>query len=120
MENKQSSSKTKIISIQEEKLIREVNYDSLVEKSNRPKKLFLEIVQKGSNVKNSGKKVLVSIKPRTPAIKTLYIAEKNRFHSKNRSERSGSRLAIGDHSSFITLKMYQIQLIQLLVALSMF
>ncbi|XP_069359419.1 uncharacterized protein [Maniola hyperantus] len=102
MENKQSSSKTKIISIQEEKLIREVNYDSLVEKSNRPKKLFLEIVQKGSNVKNSGKKVLVSIKPRTPAIKTLYIAEKNRFHSKNRSERSGSRLAIGDHSSFIT------------------
>ncbi|XP_045772510.1 uncharacterized protein LOC123872337 [Maniola jurtina] len=102
MENIQSPYKDKVISIQEEKLIREVNYDSLAEKSSRPKKLFLEIVQKSSDVKDSGQKVLVSIKPRTPAIKILYRAEKSRFHSKKRSERSGLRLAIGDHSSFTT------------------
>lgn len=47
------------------------------------KKIYVtEIFQKGSNIKNSAQKVLVSIKPRTPAIKTLYIAEKSRFHAK--------------------------------------
>lgn len=42
----------------------------------------LEIFQKNKACRQSSQKVLVSIKPRAPAIKTLYIAEKNRFHSR--------------------------------------
>ncbi|OWR41102.1 uncharacterized protein LOC116770475 [Danaus plexippus] len=103
MENKQSPSKKKLKSIQEEKFIREVDYDSFAEGSSHPpKKLLLEIFQRGSPYDNSSQKVLVSIKPRAPAIKTLYIAEKSRFHTKKHTERSGSRLAIGDHSSHTT------------------
>ncbi|XP_052741506.1 uncharacterized protein LOC112043511 [Bicyclus anynana] len=105
MERKQSPSKKQLIAIQEEKLIREINYDSLAETSgNPPKKLFLEILQNRSNLKNSPCKVFVSIKPRAPAIKTLYLAEKKRFNPRKRSHRSGSRLAVGDHSSFTTRK----------------
>lgn len=41
MENKQSLSKKKLISIQEEKLIREVNYDYLAAGPTRPPKIPL-------------------------------------------------------------------------------
>lgn len=42
MENKKIPSSKKLISIQEEKLIRQVDYDSIAESSNRsPKKLLL-------------------------------------------------------------------------------
>ncbi|CAK1556392.1 unnamed protein product [Leptosia nina] len=101
MENKQYPSKKKSF-IREEKLIKEVDYDSIPGGSNRSQKkpLILEILQKGPTFRNSSQKVLVSIKPRAPAIKTLYIAEKSRFQPKKHSEKSRSRLAIGDHSSF--------------------
>ncbi|XP_013186824.1 uncharacterized protein LOC106132056 [Amyelois transitella] len=107
MENKQTSSKKKLISIREEKLIREVNYDGLVGASPRLSKkellLDLEILKKGQSRHPALQRVLVSIKPRqVPAIKTLYIAEKSRYYNKKSSKRSGSRLAIGDHSSFVT------------------
>ncbi|KOB76144.1 Uncharacterized protein OBRU01_01554 [Operophtera brumata] len=86
MENKQSPSKKKLISIQEEKLIREINYDYLAAGPTRPPKksllLDLEIFQKKTTHQRGTQKVLVSIKPRVPAIKTLYIAEKSRFHSR--------------------------------------
>lgn len=89
----------------------------------------LEILQKRPTHRPASQRVLVSIKPRAPAIKTLYVAEKSRFHSKKvldehlvwnasfeiifiiftrllfqGSDRSGSRLGIGDHSSFTTRK----------------
>ncbi|XP_047533271.1 uncharacterized protein LOC125068238 [Vanessa atalanta] len=100
MENKKSPSNKKLISIQEEKLIRQVDYDSIAESSTRlPKKLFLEIFRKGSSCKNPSQKVLVSIKPKSPAIKTLFLAEKNKFQSKKHSTKAGSRLALGDYSS---------------------
>ncbi|XP_075978088.1 uncharacterized protein LOC142977859 isoform X2 [Anticarsia gemmatalis] len=105
MENKQSPSKKKLLSIQEEKLIREVDYDSLAGSARMPKKqllLDLEILQRRPTHRPASQRVLVSIKPRAPAIKTLYIAEKSRFHSRKGSDKSGSRLAIGDHSSFTT------------------
>ncbi|XP_045517790.1 uncharacterized protein LOC123710120 [Pieris brassicae] len=101
MEYKQSPSKKKSL-IHDEKLIRDLDYDSIqggVSHRAPKKPLLLEISQKGSTFRKSSQKVLVSIKPRAPAIKTIYIAEK-RFHSKKHSEKSGSRLAIGDHSSF--------------------
>ncbi|CAH2096369.1 unnamed protein product [Euphydryas editha] len=103
MENKKFPSNNKLISIQEEKLIRQVDYDSIAECSNRsPKKLLLEIFRKGSSSRQPSQKVLVSIKPKSPAIKTLFLAEKNRFHSNKHSNKAGSRLALGDHSSFTT------------------
>ncbi|PZC79563.1 hypothetical protein B5X24_HaOG216228 [Helicoverpa armigera] len=106
MENKQSPSKKKLLSIQEEKLIREVDYDSLAGGSARLHKkqllLDLEILQKRSTYRPSSQRVLVSIKPRAPPIKAIYIAEKSRFHSKKGSDKSCSRLGIGDHSSFTT------------------
>ncbi|XP_053609870.1 uncharacterized protein LOC128674908 [Plodia interpunctella] len=107
MENKQTSSKKKLISIREEKLIREVNYDGLVgaapHLSKKQLLLDLEILKKGQTRHPALQRVLVSIKPRqTPAIKTIYIAEKSRYCSKKGSEKSGSILAIGDHSSFVT------------------
>ncbi|KAG6440666.1 uncharacterized protein LOC115440309 isoform X2 [Manduca sexta] len=105
MENKQSPSKTKLISIHEEKLIRKVDYDSIVGPTRLPKKellLDLEILKKNTTHRQSSQRVLVSIKPRAPAIKTIYIAEKCRFNPKKCSEKSRSRLAIGDHSSFTT------------------
>ncbi|KAJ0176737.1 hypothetical protein K1T71_007916 [Dendrolimus kikuchii] len=106
MENKQSLSKNKLKSIHDEKLIREVDYDTPTGSSpHLPKTqlhLDLEILQKSPVHRQALQKVLVSIKPRVPAIKTLYIAEKSRFNSKKGSEKSGSRLAIGDHSSFTT------------------
>ncbi|KAJ8731502.1 hypothetical protein PYW07_004666 [Mythimna separata] len=107
MENKQSPSKKKLLSIQEEKLIREVDYDYLAGGSGRlPQKqllLDLEILQKNPTHRPASQRVLVSIKPRTvPAIKTIYLAEKNRFKAKKGSDKSGSRLGIGDHSSFTT------------------
>lgn len=48
-----------------------------------PMHLFtgLEILQKNPALGPS-RRVLVSIKSRAPSIKTLYVAEKNRFHSK--------------------------------------
>ncbi|XP_072948805.1 uncharacterized protein [Epargyreus clarus] len=102
MENKQFPSNKKLLSIQEEKLIREFDYDSAAGASTCfPKKqLLLEILQKGPAFRQSAQQVLVSIKQRAPPIKTLYIAEKSRYHSKRSSDKSGSRLAIGDHSSF--------------------
>ncbi|KAF9409604.1 hypothetical protein HW555_011077 [Spodoptera exigua] len=101
MENKQSPSKKKLLSIQEEKLIREVDYNSLAGGSVRPpkKQLLLEILQK-SPTQQGSQRVLVSIKPRAPAIKTIYIAEKSRFLAKQGEDTSGSRLGIGDHSYF--------------------
>ncbi|XP_059051614.1 uncharacterized protein LOC131846356 [Achroia grisella] len=102
MENKQLPSK-KLLSIKEEKLIREV--DSLVGEphlSNKQLILDFEIFQKKPTKREASQKVLVSIKPRMPTIRTLYIAEKSRFNAKKNSEKSGSRLAIGDHSSFTT------------------
>ncbi|KAM3965339.1 uncharacterized protein ACR2FA_000731 [Aphomia sociella] len=103
MENKQSPSK-KLISIQEEKLIREIVYSSLSGGLPRQLKrellLDLEIYPRGPTRRQASQRVLVSIKPRTPAIKTLYIAEKSRFCAKKGSDKSSSRLAIGDHSSF--------------------
>ncbi|XP_038210052.1 uncharacterized protein LOC119830934 [Zerene cesonia] len=99
MENNQCPSKNKLF-IPEEKLTQEIDYDSVGSSRTPKKQLFLEILQKGSTFRNSSQKVLVSIKPKAPAIKTLYIAEKTRFQSKKRSTKSGSRLAIGDHSSF--------------------
>ncbi|KAJ2948987.1 hypothetical protein O0L34_g5927 [Tuta absoluta] len=108
MENKQCPSK-KLISIQEEKFVRQVDYDTIEPRavSSRvpQKELHLEIFHKKPSFRqgqlSSSQRVLVSIKPRNPAIKTLYIAEKNRFRSKKGSEksRSRSRLGIGDHSS---------------------
>ncbi|CAH2234510.1 jg1651 [Pararge aegeria aegeria] len=54
MENKQTPSKRKLISIQEEKLIREVNYDALAETPcHPPKKLLLDFSEDVSNVVNS-------------------------------------------------------------------
>lgn len=40
----------------------------------------LEIFRKTPTQRQASQRVLVSIKPRAPAIKTLYIAEKSRFH----------------------------------------
>ncbi|XP_050666674.1 uncharacterized protein LOC126966581 [Leptidea sinapis] len=98
MENKQPSCKKSLVP--DEKLKRKVYHDAIAGQSNcYNKPLFLEIVHKGPH-KNDSQKVLVSIKPRTPAIKTLYVAEKCRFRSKKHSVISGSQLAIGDHSSF--------------------
>ncbi|XP_035440425.1 uncharacterized protein LOC118269426 [Spodoptera frugiperda] len=104
MENKQSPSKKKLLSIQEEKLIREVDYNCFAGGSVRlPKKpllLDLEILQKSPTSQQGSQRVLVSIKPRAPAIKTIYIAEKSRFQAKKGGDTSGSRLGIGDHSYF--------------------
>ncbi|XP_028173499.1 uncharacterized protein LOC114362342 isoform X1 [Ostrinia furnacalis] len=106
MENNQSPSKKKLISIKEEKLLREVDYDSFIKSSHSPKKpllLDLEIFPKNRTRRQPSQRVLVSIKPRAPpAIKTIYIAEKSRFCSKKGSDKSGSRLGIGDHPSFTT------------------
>ncbi|VVC87102.1 unnamed protein product [Leptidea sinapis] len=74
MENKQPSCKKSLVP--DEKLKRKVYHDAIAGQSNcYNKPLFLEIVHKGPH-KNDSQKVLVSIKPRTPAIKTLYVAEK--------------------------------------------
>ncbi|KAL0838973.1 hypothetical protein ABMA28_016973 [Loxostege sticticalis] len=105
MENNQSPSKKKLISIKEEKFLREVDYDSFRKSSQSPQKpLLLEIFPKKSPThRQPSQRVLVSIKPRAqPAIKTIYIAEKSRFYSKKGSDKSGSRLGIGDHPSFTT------------------
>ncbi|XP_050350894.1 uncharacterized protein LOC126773784 [Nymphalis io] len=100
MENKNTPSNKKIISNQQEKSIRQVDYDSIGESSARsPKKLYLEIFQKGSSCKHPSQKLLVSIEPKTPAIKTIFLAEKNKFQSKKHSTKAGSRLALGDHLS---------------------
>lgn len=42
----------------------------------------LEILQKSPTSQQGSQRVLVSIKPRAPAIKTIYIAEKSRFQAK--------------------------------------
>ena len=42
----------------------------------------LEILQKSPTHRPASQRVLVSIKPRAPAIKTIYIAEKSRFKPK--------------------------------------
>lgn len=107
MDTKQSPSKKKLISIKEEKFIREVDYDHIAGNTPRfPEKEFLlgkhkfmiilltncyivcmtyfdadlEIFRKSPTQRQASQRVLVSIKPRAPAIKTLYIAEKSRFH----------------------------------------
>ncbi|KAI8436649.1 hypothetical protein MSG28_010142 [Choristoneura fumiferana] len=107
MDDNQTPSKKKFISIQEEKLIRKVEYESIARASvHSPKKqllLDLEILQKSSSPLKPSQRVVVSIKQRgLIPIKTIYIAEKNRFHPKRGLEKSGTRLAIGDHSSFTT------------------
>ncbi|CAG9786618.1 unnamed protein product [Diatraea saccharalis] len=101
MENKQIPSK-KLVSIKEEKLLRKVDYDTFIKKSLSPKKtppLYLEITPTNKTRRHTSQKVLVSIKPCTPPIKTIYIAEKNRFNCKKGAKKSGSHLGIGDHSS---------------------
>ncbi|XP_068633523.1 uncharacterized protein [Battus philenor] len=106
MENKQLPSQKKSLPTIEEKLIRKINYDSLTNFSKASLKselyLDLEIVQNNSHDQESSQKVLVSIRPRAPGIKTLYLAEKDKFNTKKRSYKTGSRLAIGDHVSFPT------------------
>ncbi|CAH0715681.1 unnamed protein product, partial [Brenthis ino] len=100
MEHKQTPSNKKLISIQE------ANYHTVAENStHQPKKILLEILQKSQSSKHPSQKVLVSIKPKAPnskAIKALYLAEKSRYHTKKSSEKSRSRLAIGDHSTVTT------------------
>ncbi|CAG4971057.1 unnamed protein product [Parnassius apollo] len=75
MENKQPPSKKKLLHTTEEKFVRKIDYDSLKQISN------LEITQNRSIDLKPSQKVLVSIKPRSHGIKTLYIAEKDRFNT---------------------------------------
>ncbi|XP_013164421.1 PREDICTED: uncharacterized protein LOC106115538 [Papilio xuthus] len=108
MENKQLPSLKKSLLNKEEKIIRNIDYEnSSVAKisDDSPKShlyLDVEIIQDSPFDQEPTQKVLVSIKPRAPGIKTLYLAEKDRFSTKKRSHKTGSRLAIGDHLSFPT------------------
>ncbi|CAK1580102.1 unnamed protein product [Parnassius mnemosyne] len=106
MENKQPPFKNKLLHTTEEKFVRKIDYDSLNQISsdslNNHLYLDLEIIQNRPIDLKPSQKVLVSIKPRSHGIKTLYIAEKDRFNTKKRSHKTGSRLAIGDHVSLPT------------------
>ncbi|KAI5644237.1 hypothetical protein NE865_03606 [Phthorimaea operculella] len=106
MENNQCSSQ-KSVSIQEEKFVRQIDYDSITPTavSSRAPQQELRVDLEIFN-KQPSQRVHVLVKPRIPAIKTLYIAEKNRFYSPTGSEKScsRSRLGIGDHSSFNSFK----------------
>ncbi|XP_063383603.1 uncharacterized protein LOC134669917 [Cydia fagiglandana] len=102
MENRKSPSKKKLLPDQEEK-VRQVKCDIRAAPGSSKKQLLLDLVTL-LNKRNQQplQQVHPTVHPRGPAIKTLFIAEKRRFNSTKKSDKSRSVLGIGDHLSFST------------------
>ncbi|XP_063364051.1 uncharacterized protein LOC134652811 [Cydia amplana] len=101
MENRKSPSNKKLLHNQEEN-VRQAKCDIPAPGSSK-KPLLLDLVTLLNKTNQQPlQQVHVTVQPRSPAIKTLFLAEKRLFNSRKESEKSRSLLAIGDHLPFST------------------